>query len=220
MRCFILLLSLLSHPLRAADYSCAVEFGETVPIRKIVGETTETWNEAVESDPKLKSKVKRRTLHYKGQTILLDTRYAIRQGTGFDLRIECPRPSKAVKKASKCSGSFINKESPLRLETSIFNLQGAPSKGYAEISMTDREHLNMIVRVFKETASDKVSSSGELKIFREDPSFIQDVGVDEQLPLIDDFSIRIAALEIKIRCDRKDSGSKNGRVAFGQRLER
>jgi hypothetical protein len=224
---FIFTLVTLGHAssVFAASYQCTTEFGETVPLRKTVlnkGVTCEPcktagatippnmidralsaeWNTQVASDSSLRSKVKRKSLSAGDRQILLETRYATQKGPSFTFELNCAQGS------DKCSGSF--KDTPeanlIKIPVKTIDNRLSNRQGRAEISMSAREHLGWIIRLFKEvvpldaTSSTPVSGSGELKFFREDPLFIQDVGVDEPLHLIDSHRTRIAALEIKIRC--------------------
>ena len=218
-----LLLSLLLAAVgEAKTYRCQSEFGETLPLKKQVlmpgercGECKDvsrkiplkqldaslsaSWNEKLGEDPRWTTTVKRKEYVSGKRQIFLDTRYATHAGPSFRLELNC-------ESGAKCQGKVLDLKAPYRLEASPVDTRLA-SRGYAELTLGRREHLGLIVRVFKEAVPGPggtklpVSASGELKFFREDPLFVQDVGVDEQLFLLEDFSVRNAALEVKIRCE-------------------
>ena len=212
----------------AATYKCTTEFGETVPLRKVVlikGASCEPcknegatippnlidrlqsaeWNAEIAKDPSLRSKVKRKSLVAGDRQVLLDTRYATQKGSTFNFELNC------VPGTDKCSGAFkdTGETNFIKIPVKTFDTRLSDRQGRAEISMSTREHLGWIIRLFKDvvpldpTSSAPVSGSGELKFFREDPIFIQDVGVDEPFHLIESHRTRIAALEIKIRCSKQ-----------------
>ena len=186
----------------AAEYECATEFGETVPLslQKSQG-AGRRWNENARNAPG-RSEVHQRSFERGTDRAELETRYLTRSGPSFGLRIRCPGGE------GKCRGAFANGSSTLLLATNLSD-ERTPATGLAELKLGSREHLGLIVRV-KKTAvaaargTTPVSASGELKIYREDPLFIQDVGADEAMILGPEWYARIAALEIKIRCHRAD----------------
>jgi hypothetical protein len=241
MKLMTLLLALIPTYTQAAVYSCQTEFGETVPIRKIVlkqgkqcktcsepdslapselVETSESvdWNKQAAKAPNIDSLIKRTEFNHNGRMIYLDTRYLKRPGKTFEFDLVCNSETK--KAASKCKGAFkapssqTTQQKMLQLEAPLYDERILPNAGEVEISLGNREHLGFIVRVAKravptqKAGTMRVSSSGELKFFREDPLFIHDVGVDEQLHLFDQFYTRIAAFEAKIRCSRIDTAER------------
>lgn len=226
---FILALAFPIASFGATEYSCSTEFGETVPIRKIVlkknasckpcdsvsakiapelveKNLSRTWNLEVESDSRLNSKTKRQSFNFDQRLIFLDTRYAKQPGPSFRFQLDCSEKAKAPK--SKCSGHFVDTENKnfLRLQTAVADRRIKNNQGIVEIKLGDREHLGFITRVFKKavplTESEQISTSasGEFKFLHEDSEFIQDVGTDEQLYLLNGLRTRIAAFEVKIRC--------------------
>ena len=219
---FLLLSILLATAGNAGTYRCQSEFGETLPIRKFVlkpgqrcdvckdvsrkiparqldAKLSASWNEGLSEDPRWSTRVKRKDYVSGKRQIFLDTRYVTHAGPTFDLELDCAA-------GAKCTGKLVGLQAPYRLEAKPLD-QRLPARGYAELTLGSREHLGLIVRVFKEAVRGPggtrlpISASGELKFFRADPLFVQDVGVDEQLFLLEDFSVRNAALEVKIRCE-------------------
>lgn len=212
-----------------ATYTCTTGFGETVPVRKIVlkpGKNCDAclkpgasipsnlidkahsreWNPHAEkvSDS---SQVKRRLAETKNRRIMLDTRYLHSKGPDFRFELQC---------APKCEGRFLETPDPNRirldLASGLHDKRPEAKKGYAVISLAKREYFGFIARVFKENIPLKngeqipVSSSGELKFFKEDPLYVLDTGADEHLHLFEDAYERLAALEIKITCRIEASG--------------
>lgn len=218
-----LLLTLLLAPASPAEpYRCRTEFGESVPLRKAVlkagqrcstcaapgkpippklldAALSATWNEGVGNDSRWTTQAKRKQFQAGDRQIFLDTRYVTHPGPSFTLELDC-------EPGQKCRGKLAGLAPPYRLNASPVD-QRLPAAGYAELTLGSREYLGLIVRIFKAavpTPGERtipISASGELKFYREDPLFVQDVGVDEQLYLLDDFSVRNAALELKIRCE-------------------
>lgn len=208
----------------AKTYDCRIQFGETVPIRRLVlkkgvrcphcehpqasipaelitPSLSKEWNPKVEKDQSLNSKVKRRVFTHDDRQIFLDTRYATQDGPKFQFELNCPDQN-------RCDGYFkgVANKALLEVDTSTFDQRSPNSAGHLSIQIGRRENLGFIVRVFKRNLALNpktqvtLSASGELKFFREDPLFIHDTGVDEPLALMKNLRTRIAALESKIIC--------------------
>lgn len=184
---------------RAADYQCRTEFGETLPLRS--GKVA--WNESARTRPG-PAKVKQKNYEAPAGPGTFETRYVTQAGPSFGLIVVCPP-------GEKCRGAFAGGAETLLLGAPLLD-ERAPGTGRAELKLTNREHLNLLVRLRKipAGAGAPLSSSGELKIFREDPLFIQDVGVDDFFAPAPGASTRLAAFEIKIRC-RRSGAEANAR---------
>ncbi|RZA09918.1 MAG: hypothetical protein EOP11_00150 [Proteobacteria bacterium] len=208
----------------AESYQCTTEFGETVPLALAVLKSgaacegcesaespasripekhldkalSKRWNEEARrlTGP---GQVKRRELALDNRKIYLDTRYLHRPGPDFKINVTCEK--------EKCDGAFEGGKDFLSFPVALVD-ERTKEGGEAELKFGRREHLGLIVRIKKKAVglpaggTIPVSASGELKIYRTDPLFIQDVGADEQLPILPGLTERIAALEIKIRCRR------------------
>ena len=226
---FLIVLAFPIASFGATEYNCSTEFGETVPIRKIIlkkntpckpcgsasakiapwlveQNLSQTWNSEVEADSRLNSKTKRQSFKLEQRLIFLDTRYAKRPGPAFRFKLDCSEKTKDPQR--KCSGHFVDTDEKnlLRLQTATADRRLKNNQGIVEIKLGDREHLGFITRVFKKavplTESEQISTSasGEFKFLHEDSEFIQDVGTDEQLHLLNGLRTRIAAFEVKIHC--------------------
>lgn len=218
-----MLLAIFLSSAQAATYQCTTEFGESVALRKTVlkaGQTCDqcaeagteidenkidtqlsrSWNKDVEDDSSLKTKIKRVRLFWKMREVYFDWRYAKRAGPSFKMSVDC-------REGSKCSGQFLETENPklLRLTADLYDKRIVDGRGHAELNISDREVLDLRVRVFKQGKRDgqrfKVSASGEHMILELRPKIIHDVGVDEYLNIAKNLDHRIAALELKIRCE-------------------
>jgi hypothetical protein len=176
------------------QYKCSTEFGQTVPIRMTVTEDghskTTDWNPDVEHLTTFSSQVKKRPLSFEKKNILLETRYATREGPNFSFKMNC--------KKGGCDGQLAAPK--IRLDTEVFDKRPESRAGWAEIQFTRRSNLNMLVRVFRESPA--LSGSGELKFLQRQNRYLLDVGVDEQIELVKGYKTRLAALEIKIDCQR------------------
>ena len=216
----ILWLSLAPTLSWAASYACETEFGETLLLRQTVLKAgarcescgtagaeiprelvarTQSFNEGVSLPAKPSApKLRRREFRRGERTAYLDTRYVRHPGPAFTFVLSCGAAGE------RCRGRFTGSADTerLQLSTKLSDERGKPA-GRTEIILGAREYLGFIVRVFKEGAPERpVSASGELKFFREDPLFVHDVGVDETLELAPGWYERIAALELKIRCEK------------------
>ncbi len=193
----------------AATYNCSTEFGESVPLRisatragKPAPDLSRSWNEAVRENENLKSKIKSEELIFENEKLAFEWRYAKRPGPSFAIEVQCP-------KEGKCAGKFLNSKdaSALTLETKLFDQRSVSQRGYVQLHLSDREELALRIRVFKETGERDtenqltLSASGEHMILALAPRFIIDVGVDEHLKLSKNVGHRLAALEIKVRCN-------------------
>lgn len=223
---FSLLFVLLTTAANAETYQCSTEFGESVPLKKTVlkpnqfckacddaqvsppvdavdFELTQEWNAAVAQNKSLTTKRKRKSYLINNRVVLLDWRYVKTSGPSFRLAVECPSNS------AKCRGSFLDQSSrsEFKIETQLADGRIPNNRGWVEFHLSDREHLDLRVRVFKEATGDgkvdrvPVSASGEKLFLRTDAGFIMDVGADENLLILENVRHRLAALEIKIRCE-------------------
>ncbi|RYZ98098.1 MAG: hypothetical protein EOP11_21125, partial [Proteobacteria bacterium] len=210
----------LSAAASAATYKCTTEFGETIPLRLTVLKagancarceepSSEIPSAAIDDTRSLHwnrllsqaagaTKVKRHEFLVEERKAYVDTRYFTRAGPAFSLELNCEE--------KKCGADFGGAKSTLHFTTPLRDERTAGG-GEVEIKIGKREHLGLIVRVKKNAVNlaaggtIPVSASGELKIYRPDPLFIQDVGADEQLAIGSDTFMRIAAIEVKIRCE-------------------
>lgn len=208
----------------AATYECHSEFGERVPLRKIVLQPgrdcqpcehagvsppseivddglSEEWNAVEEANERMR--VKRRAFFVDNRKVFLDTIYRKRGGPSFDLLLECAE-------TQPCTAIFAGKaKNRLVLPASLFDQRIPGNGGRAEISFTSRNPSGLMVRVFKDAIPLRdgsrlaISASGEWKLLREEANFSMDVGVDESLMLLGDQYERLAALELTLRCRRK-----------------
>jgi hypothetical protein len=222
---FFFLLTAFSAHFAAAQstYDCTLEYGETVPLALLVlkkeapclgceeagveiptdsldATRSKFWNESVRQNPLLSTKIKR---HGLAPDAFLETRYATQKGEPFSLKVHCP------KEGEKCQGSLG--EPTLTRQTKLSNQRVPGAEGKVWLQLTSRDHLNLLSRLERASSSGVVSSSGELKIFREDPLFIFDVGVDERLALLPGIEPRLAAFEVKIRCEKEKAAPVNKR---------
>lgn len=199
MKQFLLLLLCASNTLWGAVYNCSTEFGETVPVDFTSSFGTLQWNPAILKSLEVKSEIKKREISFQGKKGILRTRYAKQTGPAFQFQLSC-------KSHANCKMNFLDGKEGLLLQVpKLFDERLKGNRASATVQITRREHKGLIVRLTKEkipfyekvTAS---SSSGELKMFNEDPKFSLDVGTDEQLVLPEFGTERIAAIEIKINC--------------------
>lgn len=201
MRQIFLFLSLLTFELHAKVLRCNTEFGETVPLRMRAGKVESDWNAAVRNLPG-KSQVKVR--EFAGGT--LDTRYMTSDGPTFFLDLRCEK--------EKCQGGLRSAAdgpelSELKLSPTKFFDQRLPQpESGMHLRLATREHFGLMVRITKQVprASDlssmPVSGSGDVFFFEVPKRLEFDVGADEHLvvPSKTNEFVRIAALEVKIRC--------------------
>jgi hypothetical protein len=190
----VLLLS-LSAGAAGTEYKCSTKFGQTIPIRLSVATKNQPaviteLNPEVEKLSSVKTALKKRDFKFEDQTIVLETRYATREGPNFTFKLSC--------KHDDCEGSLPAPK--IRLDTEVFDKRPESRAGWAEIQFTKRSRLNLLVRLFRESPA--LSGSGELKFFKEDERFMLDTGIDEQLELVKGFRTRLAALEITIDCQK------------------
>lgn len=190
-------LLLVGFAARAAgsEYKCSTKFGQTVPIRLSVSTKNQPsvlteLNPEVEKLSSVTTTVKKRDFKFEDQAIVLETRYATREGPNFTFKLSC--------KNDDCEGSLPAPK--IRLDTEVFDRRPESRAGWAEIQFTKRSRLNLLVRLFRESPA--LSGSGELKFFKEDERFMLDTGIDEQFELVKGFRTRLAALEITIDCQK------------------
>lgn len=213
-----------------SPYSCSTEFGETVPLRKIVLKADENcpncgeikteitakqidaslskdWNLPVlKSTAKDAGALKRHSFKVGNRSIYVDTRYMKQKGPRFEFDMACDKKEncKGTLKKAKDGKISLKPSGPLfdqRLTGDLIDMQ---------VEFTTRERLGLLVRLTKAKVPLKdgsfipVSGSGEFKFFAEDERYIHDTGIDEQLYIHDDVTMRIAAIEVKVRCQIKD----------------
>lgn len=209
---FVLLI--LSTQSFSADYDCSTEFGETVPVDLTVkGEKDArfSWNPQIVSDTTLRAAVKDKEQTVGGKKAILRTRYAHQKGPDFSFRLKCSAYDKCdMHFLDAKKGLISNEKYELTLKAPrIYDERLKDNGGHASIMIARRDHKGFIVRVFKnkipvvDNVVTQTSSSGEIKIFSEEQSFSLDVGTDEQLQLDSEERIRLAAMELKIECEKR-----------------
>ena len=213
----MILLLLFSRALFAAStYDCETIFGETLIIKKYVlqekcdvcatygapipGSVTTSFNPGAELWPQQKAQAKRRVFERNGSFIYLDTRYFTRSGPKFQFHLACSE-------YGKCTPSFEGGGPSLLLkpEQGFYDQRKSGDSGELTLQFTSRDHAGFLARISKISAlpGKNVSSSGETKIYREDPEFSFDLGVDEQFELVPGEFNRLATLEAKVNCQRR-----------------
>lgn len=211
-------------------YVCSTEFGETVPLRKIVlkekencpncgefkteipfksidTELSKDWNiKVLKSTAKDAGTPKRHSYKVGDRSIYIDTRYMKQRGPKFEFSMSCD-------KNEKCKGAFKNnKEGKVTLKPTgpLFDQRIPDALVEMTVELATREQFGLIVRLMKDKIPLKdgstlpVSGSGEIKFFVEDERYIHDTGVDEHLNVLENIYLRIAAIEVKLRCQIKD----------------
>jgi len=216
---FILALAITTIASAASTYHCQTTFGENVPIRKfLLKERCEACespgapvpekflrekkielNAAAELLQNQTSKGKRRTFSENGNYVLLDTRYLSQAGNAFKFNLHCPQEG-------KCIPTFVEGEKvSIKPLGPLFDKRHPKSFGELTFQFTSRDTSGFLTRIYKKNAlrGTELSSSGEMKIYREDPEFSFDLGTDEQIELLPGVYARLAALEAKIVCKRE-----------------
>lgn len=219
-----------SFSLANSPYSCSTEFGENVPIRKIVLKADEScpncgevktevpakqidtslskdWNLPVlKSTAKDAGTLKRYSFKVGKHAVYIDTRYMKQKGPRFEFDMTCD-------KKENCKGTFRKAKDGkivLKPDGALFDQRIPNNQVEMSVDFTTRERLGLLVRLSKQKVPLKdgtfttISGSGEFKFFSEDERYVHDTGVDEQLVVHDDETMRLAAIEVKIRCSIKD----------------
>lgn len=225
-----LFFSLPLFALAGSPYTCSTEFGENVPLRKIVlkaGEICEKcgevktevpskqidtalskdWNLAVlKTTSKEAGALKRQSFKVGSHAVYIDTRYMKQKGPKFEFDMTCD-------KKENCTATFRkNKEGKVVLKPNgpLFDQRAPGNNAELTVEFTSRERLGLMARLTKEKIPSKdgsfipASGSGEFKFFSEDERYVHDTGVDEQLYVLEDITTRLATIEVKIRCSIKD----------------
>jgi len=213
-----------------SPYTCNTEFGENVPVRKVVLKANEVcekcgeikteipnkqidtslskdWNLAVlKSTAKDAGTLKRQSFKVGSHAVYIDTRYMKQKGSKFEFDMTCD-------KKENCSGAFRkSKDGKVSIKPNgpLFDQRLPGNSAELIVEFTTRERLGLMARLTKEKIPTKdgtfipASGSGEFKFFSEDERYIHDTGVDEQLYVLEDITTRIATIEVKIRCSIKD----------------
>lgn len=212
----MIFLFLLSQTLFAAShYDCETIFGETLVIRKYVLQEkcdscatygapipaiSMDFNSGAESWPQQKAKAKRRVFERGGRFIFLDTRYFTRSGPKFQFDLTCSEYGKCTPSFPAAAASLL-----LKPEEGFYDQRKNKDSGELTLQFTSRDHAGFLARISKISSipGKNVSSSGESKIYREDPEFSFDLGVDEQFELVPGEFTRLATFEAKVNCSRR-----------------
>ncbi len=229
-----IILGLMLFPLfgfaAGSPYTCSTEFGENVPLRKIVLKADENcancgevkteipakqidttlskdWNLPVlKSAAKDAGTIKRQSFKVGNRSVYIDTRYLKQKGPRFEFDMSCD-------KKENCKATLrknVDGKVALKPKGNLFDQRAPDNKVEATVEFSTRDHLGLMVRLSKDKVATKaetfipVSGSGEFKFFSEDERYIHDTGVDEQIYVLDDVTTRLAAIELKIRCSIKD----------------
>lgn len=184
------------------------EPGSAIPAELMDKAQSEEWpeNEYVKTIPGLTTKYKRRVIISMGRTVYLETRYVHHKFNTFEFEMTCaPGNDPEWPETSHCEGGFKNLDrEKIAVELPNFDKR-AERHSRVEITMGHKPHLGFIVRLFKDAVypngrRSRISSSGEMKFFSEEPLFIQDTAVNEPLPLLGEDYFDREALELKIIC--------------------
>lgn len=231
MKFFTLFLMMLPFQVWASSpYTCTTEFGETVPLRKIVLKSDENcancgeikteipakqidsslskdWNLAVlKSTNKEAGALKRHSFKFGNRSVYVETRYMKQKGPRFEFDMACDKKENCKATLRKAKEGKIS----LKPNGPLFDQRSANANVEMQVEFVTRERLGLLVRLSKDKVPLKegqfipVSGSGEFKFFSEDERYVHDTGVDEQLFVHEDETMRIAAIEVKVRCQIKD----------------